>query len=177
MSGAIFDDLADWIQNHNRIQFAPLSNGGWERWAQIDFSIYLNSIGTTTITEDPCFAGSNQIDDMTVIQQGNDEPGAVMELKVLNSSDTIASYKAKLVTDATKLQQQLKPARAGFTKCSYGLASYTMLLPQLQAAFPGQNINANNYVGFLAQMIPSHQVVSETSANGSAFAVSFLRVP
>ena len=176
MSGIILEQVGEWIKQHTRIQHAPLSNGGWERWAQIDFSIYLVSNGWATITEDPCFAGNTQKADLVVLPLGP-VPGAVMELKVLNNTETIQQYKTKLGNDTTKLQQPLKQNRAGYIKCSYGIASYGMLLPELQNAFPGQNINQNNYIAFLELFIPTHSSESETSASGDLFAVSFLRVP
>jgi hypothetical protein len=178
MAERILEEVEAWITQHDRIQFAFPVNGGWERWAQIDFSTYMNAAprNIPTNLEDACFLGNDQRADLTVGPQGGNIPGAVMELKVLNSNDSLAAYKAKLVSDQTKLNQQLKPTHAGFMKCSYGIASSTMLIPLLQAAYPGQIINVATFQKFLQLSIPSHHIENATSVSGEVFAMSFIYV-
>lgn len=98
------EDFHEWVENHPRIQYACQSNGGWERWAQVDFAAWLRTQGPETTLEDSCFVDGNARDDLT-IRPAAGGGGACLEFKVFNNgSDNQATYRAKVLADQLKLE-------------------------------------------------------------------------
>lgn len=179
MAERILEEVEVWINRHDRIQYAPPVHGGWERWAQIDFSIFMNANGIETLLEDSCYV-SGQRDDLTVGPQtdpdGTQIPGAIMELKVLNGEESLTAFSAKLGKDKTKLDQPMNPNRGGFMRCSYGLAPANRLVVLLQQYFPDDHVTLANFAYYLQKVIPTHYIEQTTSANGDIFAIVFIYV-
>jgi hypothetical protein len=137
-----------WTAQQPLIQFASQSTGGWERWAQIDFSAYLNAGGTQTICEDAPFAEppapNGTRNDLTVL--GPPGPGACVEFKVYNHlSETLVEYRNRLWADQLKLETYpLIAHRATNEKIAIGIARRAQVLTALQFAYP--TVNAGNYL-------------------------------
>lgn len=176
MADRVLEDVDQWITQHTHIQFAPPVQGGWERWAQVDFSLYLNALVPPefAILEDACYA-SGQRDDLTVAPQAGGVPGAIMELKVLNASESLAHYRTKLTSDQHKLTQPMVPARHHYRKCSFGIAPASRLIPLLRAVYPGP-VTLANFEGYLQRYVPSHHIERATSISGDVWAIQFVYV-
>lgn len=162
-----------WVHQSPNIRFAPKSQGGWERWAQVDFALWMESTGIVTILEDPCFKGNSKRDDLTITDK------ACTEFKTFNNSESISQYKKKLEDDVDKLKTNtLKDDRSKCEKYSIGIASVAAVVAALKSTYPSINDkNVFQYINdyFGGEHSPYHH--ESAKAHGDVeFIITFCKV-
>jgi hypothetical protein len=174
---ALLSLFEQWVQQHSTIQYAYPVKGGWERWAQVDFNSYVcwKFVGNTML-EDYCYK-NGQKDDLTIGPLQNvsgNFPGALMELKVFNDSETLAAFNAKIQSDKLKLGQDMVPGRAGYRRCSFALAPATPFINLMQKQLNTPGIHNGNFGTYLPQVITSHYTKTVQSASGELFIIMWV---
>lgn len=114
--------MTNWVQNNPVIYLAPAINGGWERWAQVDFSLRLQTLNFETILEDGPYADDTLNNDLTILPQPV-LAGACCEFKTYNIyGEHLNAYRTKIADDRTKLQNNpLDAYNQGLIKWAIGI--------------------------------------------------------
>lgn len=176
MAAEVLRECAIWLRQQNTIQHVCTSNGGWERWAHLDFGAFLKSKDYKVAHDDRCFDGSNETDSFTV------EDVACVELKTfgyqLNALELIQAYKARMHAARQKLgRHSLNDDCEDNDKFCVGIANEKDVILGLRYMFNNNNICATNFMKIMKGFFGTeyeHAVVS--SPSGARWIVSFAKV-
>jgi hypothetical protein len=135
----LIDNIKAWIVDTPNIKFAPSVNGGWERWAQVDFNCWLNSKKRVeTILEDLCFKDSSQRADLTIAGK------SVVEFKTFNCrTEYVGAYIEKIYMDYKKLSEnKLEDKYANYSKWAIGLSTLQNIVESEGCKYPNETEQA-----------------------------------
>lgn len=176
MAAEVLRECAIWLRQQNSVHHVCTSNGGWEKWAHLDFGAFLRSKNYRILNDDRCFADNSDPNSFTV--QGS----ACVELKTLgyqfNALELIQGYKSRLQASRQKFgRQRLNAECDDNDKFCIGIANQNDVIMGLRYMFNNNNICATNFMkimkGFLGAEY-EHAVVS--SPSGARWIVSFCKV-
>lgn len=161
--------IKNWILATPNIGYAPKSNGGWERWAQVDFSCWLNAHNNQTILEDQCFKNSGMRADLST------SIGFVVEFKTFNcGSEHVSDFIVKIYNDMKKLAENaLDDKYQKHQKFCVGLSLLEHIVLAQGCIYPAETGKA---MGFLQKGMEeySHEIVQTTS--GAAIVITYVKV-
>lgn len=176
MAAEVLRECANWVRQQNTIHQVASSNGGWERWAQLDFGGYLKSKNQRVIHNDRCFSGNNETDDFTV--QGL----ACVDFKTFgyqfNTPELVQAYKARLQTARQRFGRMgLNGESKDNDKFCIGVANQEDLVAGLRYVYNISNINSGNYMKPLKNCFgPEYEHAVIQSTSGAKWVITFCKV-
>lgn len=158
------------------IHQACTSNGGWEKWAHIDFGAFLKSKNYRVINDDRCFADNTDTDSLTVYDT------ACVDIKTFgyqfNTLELIQGYKSRLQQSRQRLTRfQLNDECEDNDKFLIGIANQNDVILGLRYMFNNDNICATNFMKVMKGFFGTdYEHAAVTSASGARWIVSFCKV-
>lgn len=178
MAAEILRECANWIRQQNTIHLVAPSNGGWEKWAQLDFGAYLKTKSYRVTHDDRCFSGNGngEMADFTV--HGH----ACVDLKAFgyqyNTPELIQAYKARLQTSRQIFGRfGLNSECRDNDKFCIGIANLDDLVAGLRYVYNVANINSSNFMKPLKNTFgPEYEHAVIASVSGARWVISFCKV-
>jgi hypothetical protein len=123
--------LQAWAQDTPRLAVASLTQGGWERWAQVDFYSYLCLCQVKCLCEAGVYDRNKSLD--LLIYPQNNQQGVMLEFKCMSFADQPEEYLGKIGQDiwkllSTELRKTFQPPEAEYKSWAVGLARLDVLL-------------------------------------------------